>query len=278
MELENVYWRIWSAIPSREKKKIKLGAFLAGGLFLGITKTPWRKILAVLAPNTLFLIDTFCPQINLFAKPFWRGKSQRSLALSFDDGPDPFITPHLVELLERYQARATFFQLVEQARRYPQILKFIKASGHEIGLHGLNHRKVHLMGQRQFRKNIEKGRKQLEDLLGEMVLWYRPPHGFLRFDQYLILKKLGLKVAGWTIGVWDTDENVTAKEIFERLRKSVRPGDIVLLHDSVAERHRPQTAMLKALDVFLASLSTQGIKAVTISELWEETKSGQKIQ
>ncbi len=265
--------RQWHALPKRVKKRLGLGLLLATGISLFprprsslLRPNPWLILLGALG------IDTFVPQANILSRSFWRGKNSVHWALTFDDGPDPRITPPLLDLLDAYQAKATFFLLVKRAQKAPQIAREILARGHEVGLHGLDHRQVWAMSPKAFKEHIEKGLQGLEDLLGQRISWYRAPHGFLRADQYLLLRRQGLRLAGWTIGVWDTDVSVSAQVISQRILKALAPGDILLLHDGVADRLRPQTATLKALDMVLPVCTSKGLFPVTLKTLWQETK------
>ncbi len=263
--------RLWSSFPRSLKKKILLCCVGGVSTCFIFRNTVVRKALPVCAGMGLWALDTFVPQVNLFTRYFWRGQSKDALALTFDDGPDPRITPYLLDLLRRHKAKATFFHLVSKAKHTPVLVREIVSSGHEIGLHGLDHQKVWTMGLKKFRHQIEYARKTLEDLCAKPIFWYRPPHGFLRFDQYLVVRSMGLRLAGWTVGVWDTDEDVRPQEIYSRLLRSLRPGDILLLHDGVADKTRPQTAMLKALEEIMPVFSKQGLRLITLSQLWNET-------
>ncbi len=265
--------RQWRAFPPRVKKKSTLYTTLTTvGVFVFRRKLftrhtgPWWALLSILAA------DTFIPQVNIFSRSFWRGKSPSCWALTFDDGPDPRVTPKLLDLLDRHYTKATFFLLAQRAQKAPSLTREILAQGHEIGLHGLDHRQVWRLSPRSFAKHIAQGRQILEDLLGHPVSWYRAPHGFLRVDQYFLLRKEGLRLAGWTIGVWDTDIHVTPQEISQRILKALAPGDILLLHDGVADRRRPQTATLKALGMVLPVLLAKGLRPVPLKTLWQESR------
>ncbi|QJA06598.1 polysaccharide deacetylase family protein [Thermosulfurimonas marina] len=265
-------FRLWRALPPRLRRRLLLGGvgvlWAAGGL---VRKIPDGKSRALLVGGSLLFLDTFFPQINLFGQTFWRGKSPSSFALTFDDGPDPRITPRLLDLLGETGFRATFFVLLERAHRWPEILRSLKEEGHEIALHGWSHRKIWTLSPGAFSRELEKACQAFRELLGGPPRWYRPPHGFIRLDQALLLRRFGLRLAGWTVGVWDTDPEVTAEEIYRRVMETLLPGDILLLHDGVADRQRPQKAMLQALASILQELKSRRIRAVTLTDLWEET-------
>ncbi len=267
-----MFIRQWRALPSHIKRKTSLYTALAtAGLWSFRSKLLARNIWPGLVILGTLTIDTFIPQANLLGRSFWRGKSRSYWALTFDDGPDPRVTPKLLDLLDQYQIKATFFLLAQRAQKAPTLTREILARGHEIGLHGLDHRQVWRMSPWAFSRHLDQGRQILEDLLGSRLFWYRAPHGFLRFDQYILLRQKGLRLAGWTIGVWDTDEDASPEEISKRILKALAPGDILLLHDGVADRLRPQTATLKALSRVLPVVLDQGLKPVALGVLWQET-------
>ncbi|OAG26852.1 polysaccharide deacetylase family protein [Thermodesulfatator autotrophicus] len=262
-------YRFWRVLPPRVKRRFLL--FLGAGLpFCSVILKPgFRRIAPLMAGSGMLALDIFVPQLNLFSKSFWRAsRVTQAVSLTFDDGPDPRITPGLLDLLAEHQVKASFFVLAERAKKFPEIVRRIENEGHELAFHGLDHQKIWKLSLKNFAEKTEKGLGILRSLSSQNITWYRPPHGFIRFDQYLWLRKKGLRLAGWTIGVWDTDQEVTPEEISERVLTSLRPGDILLLHDGVADRLRPQWAMLKALENTLPVLRKQGLSFLTLSSLW----------
>ncbi|WP_457755478.1 polysaccharide deacetylase family protein [Thermodesulfatator indicus] len=268
-------FRFWYVLPPKIKKRflLVLGAGLSScPIFL---KPAFRRTAPWFIGSSLLALDTFVPQVNILSKSFWRAKNvTQEIAITFDDGPDAEITPKLLDLLAQEKAKATFFVLAKRAKRLPELIQRIEKEGHELAFHGLDHQKIWKLSLKKFSRQIEQGLAILESISSKPIIWYRPPHGFIRFDQYLWLRKKGLRLAGWTIGVWDTDENVTAQEISERILASLRPGDILLLHDGVADRLRPQTAMLKAFKKTLPVIKKQGLKPLTLSSLWRISQGG----
>lgn len=217
----------------------------------------------------LLILDIYYPPINILSKSIIKGKSKNKIALTFDDGPDPTITPKLLDLLSNKNIKATFFILGKNINDNDnvKIIERIKNEGHEIGSHGFSHKKVHRMKSFKFKEEILKTEYLLKKYIDVKPIYYRAPHGFIRFDLYLQLKKLGYNVAAWTLGVWDTDEDVTSEQIYKRAASKLSPGMILLLHDSVQNRKRPQEAMLEALEKIIDFTNQKGYKFVTLKEL-----------
>ena len=215
----------------------------------------------------LLFLDIYIPQINILSKALIRLKNKDRVVLSFDDGPDPEITPKLLELLKKYKIKANFFILGKRAKRYPEIVKRIREEGHEICSHGYSHKKVHLMKRDRFLEEIEETERIIESIIGERPRFYRAPHGFIRYDLYRLLRKKGYKIVAWSIGVWDTDTDITPETIVKRAKGKIKGGDIILLHDGDESYTRPQTSMLKALPEIINEVKKRGLSFVKLSEL-----------
>ena len=102
------------------------------------------------------------------------------VVLTYDDGPDPDGTPRILTALDRHDATATFFVLVPRARRHRELLGEIAAAGHEIALHGIDHRRLTQFPPAEVHRRTADGRRELEDLIGTTVRWFRPPYGIQR--------------------------------------------------------------------------------------------------
>ena len=168
----------------------------------------------------------------------------RAIALTFDDGPNPVATPRILDVLRESQVSATFFLLGRHVERWPMLARRIVAEGHTIGNHGYHHRKLHLRGPAYTRVDLSLGTDVILRVTGQTPKHFRTPHGFRSPWVNAIARELGQRAVGWTLGVWDTDRP-GADAIAERVRRGVRPGSIVLLHDGDAydaEGDRTQTA------------------------------------
>ncbi len=199
--------------------------------------------------------------------------ADRMLALTFDDGPHPEDTPRILDALAEHGARATFFVLAAEARRHRDIVRRIVAEGHEVALHGEDHRSLLTMSTRLALSSIRDARHAVEDLSGTPVTLFRPPYGEFTFAQAIGIRGMGLDIVIWSADAldWLHDEE---SAIADRALATVFPGSILLLHDNRAD---PETLapgeVLPAFDrqsvsrLILRSLEAEGYRAVTAGEL-----------
>jgi peptidoglycan/xylan/chitin deacetylase (PgdA/CDA1 family) len=156
-----------------------------------------------------------------------------SVALTFDDGPEPGGTDRVLTALADAGATATFFVLLTRVRRYRSLLDDVLAGGHEIGLHGVDHRPLPELPPGEVTGILAGARAELEDATGRPVRWYRPPYGRQTLRTWRALRSAGLTPVLWGPTTWDWKDVAPA----ERLVKAVvgaRPGAIVLAHDGFA--------------------------------------------
>ncbi|MFQ5470890.1 MAG: polysaccharide deacetylase family protein [Gammaproteobacteria bacterium] len=187
-------------------------------------------------------------------------------ALTFDDGPHPTYTPLLLDILDRHDAKATFFLLGSRATRYPRIVKNIAERGHTVANHSWDHPSLpHLSTVNQLR--------QIIDCQRALNPWgrklFRPPYGHQGFWPRLYAAVLGYKVIAWSVHGrdWLNDDSI---EIYGKLISKVQAGSIVLLHDSLEtvahENYLSRIPTLEAVDMLLDA--TKGkIHFVTVPEL-----------
>lgn len=154
------------------------------------------------------------------------------VALTFDDGPDPASTPRFLEALDRLGWRATFFMLGTMARRAPSLVAEVAAVGHEIALHGEEHRSHLLRSPRAVMDDLARGAAALGDVTGVAPRWHRPPYGGLSGGTLLAARRLGLTVVLW--GAWGRDwrAEATPESVLADLSRTLVGGTTVLLHDS----------------------------------------------
>lgn len=203
------------------------------------------------------------------------------LALTFDDGPDPLVTPQILDVLAEHHARATFFVLLGRARRHPDVLRRIVAEGHEIALHGIDHRRLTTLPTDEAAGLIRRGRDELSELLAAQlpvphpVRYFRPAYGAQGWAVRRATGRSGLIPVLWSATTWDW-KDVTDTE---RLAKAAQagPGDIVLAHDGraqpedgavePADRTEIRVDKPALLSAALTAWSTAGLQVVTVSEL-----------
>jgi polysaccharide deacetylase family sporulation protein PdaB len=192
------------------------------------------------------------------------------IALTFDDGPDSFETPEILDVLKKYNAKATFFIIGEQGHKHPDMLLRELSEGHELANHSFSHCNFsHLTGI-EIEDEIFKSDDEIFSITGQHTKLFRPPGGYYNDKIVQTTQQAGYTVILWT---WYQDSKDWSKPgvqiIVHRVVSNAHPGDIVLFHDRISGKS--QTA--KALNEILPQLQKQGYIFVTVSELIEKTIS-----
>lgn len=154
------------------------------------------------------------------------------IALTFDDGPDAAGTTAVLRTLAGYRVHATFFVVAEQVARNSGVLRRIIDGGHEVALHGPDHRPLPLRDPVRTMAGLRRARDLLEFFGCGPVRWYRPPYGAATGVALLAAKRLGLQAVWWTAWGRDWSAKATAESIARSVLRTLRPGGTVLLHDS----------------------------------------------
>ena len=188
----------------------------------------------------------------------------KQVALTFDDGPNPTVTPRILEVLRSEAVPATFFLLGKHVERWPDVARMVVADGHGLGNHGYHHRKLHLHGPAYVRVDLELGTDAIERATDARPAYFRAPHGFRSPWVSGIARELGQTTIGWTLGVWDSDKP-GSDAIVRRSVDGCRPGTILLLHDGDGydpDGDRIQTA--EALPRIIRELRERGYEFVRL--------------
>lgn len=157
---------------------------------------------------------------------------QDHVAITFDDGPDPVSTPLFLEELDRLGWTATFFLLGSMARSAPQVAREIVDAGHEIGVHGDEHRYHLLMTPRQVHRDMTLATTSIADITGTTPRWFRPPYGVMSMATVISARRLGLRPVLWSAWGKDWAEGATPESVTRTVLSDLKPGGTVLLHDS----------------------------------------------
>jgi peptidoglycan/xylan/chitin deacetylase (PgdA/CDA1 family) len=157
--------------------------------------------------------------------------TSRHVALTFDDGPDTASTSAFLDLLDRLGVRATFFVLGRHLGDRG-LLRDMAGAGHEIGVHGWDHRPVALRRPGGLRDDILRTRDLVEDTTGTRVEWYRPPYGLMTPASRWAARSAGLRTVLWSARGRDWERTATATSVAAKVSEQLRPGGTVLLHDS----------------------------------------------
>lgn len=205
---------------------------------------------------------------------FMRGRAEREIALTFDDGPDPVYTPQLLDLLKRYQARCTFFLVGSHAERHPDIVDRIHREGHVIGIHNYVHHSNWLMRPKTVKKQILRTSDVIKRITGMRPVYYRPPWGIVNLFDY---RRLGhLQIVLWTSIFGDWRIRVGAEKLYRRMRPKLKPGEVFVLHDCGrtfgADEEAPGE-MIEALERILEDGKQEGYRFVGIDEMIRLTEA-----
>lgn len=170
--------------------------------------------------------------------------TSNNIYLTFDDGPIPEVTPFVLETLERYEAKATFFCIGDNVRKHPDIYEQVKRAGHSIGNHTFNHLNGWKTDTNVYLENIE-----LCNTFTKTKL-FRPPYGRILPSQIKGIKKnySDTKIIMWDILSGDFDLNIDAEKCFQNATQATESGSIIVFHDSLKAYPRLKTALPRALE------------------------------
>ncbi len=192
---------------------------------------------------------------------------RREMALTIDDGPDPEVTPKVLDLLDLHRQRATFFCIAERVAAHPALAREIVARGHSVQNHTACHRhNFSFLGPRGYAAEISRAQDVLTEITGERPTCFRAPAGLRNPFLAPVLQRLDLSLVSWTRRGFDTRER-DPSVVFARLVRGLAAGDIVLLHDGNAARTtlgRP--VLLDVLPPLLVRLKADRLRAVTLPQ------------
>lgn len=176
---------------------------------------------------------------------------QKEIFLTFDDGPIPVLTEYVLNELEKFEARATFFCVGDNIRKYPEIFQKVCEKGHAIGNHTFNHLKKWYTNLDAYLENVDKCRQiiELNDPRPEIQPLFRPPHG--QMSPATIRKlKCQYKIIMWDVLAYDFDKSHTAVQSLAKSIDHTRPGSIVVFHDNIKTEEKLKYMLPRYLDHF----------------------------
>lgn len=192
----------------------------------------------------MYLVKT--PKViqNLFPNFTWQIPTQeKSLYLTFDDGPIPEVTPWVLETLARYDAKATFFCVGENIRKHPETFQQVVDAGHAVGNHTFHHLSGWNTENIAYFHDIRHCANQVKSVL------FRPPYGRLKPKQAQFLQR-HYRIVMWDVLSGDFDPNLSPEQCYRNVVKSAQPGSIVVFHDSLKARENLEYALPKVLEFF----------------------------
>ena len=229
--------------------------------------TNYRSILSALLSLVLFF--SFTSKANAQYYPdnkdnvyVHQNTAEKKIALTFDDGPHPSKTPKILDVLDKYGVKATFFVIGENAKLYPDVLRDVHARGHEIGNHTFSHKCINKMSFSSLLETVSKCNEAIKEITGEKPVFFRPPQGYVNDGIAEQLYSEGYDVILWRVDTYDW-QGRSAEKIYNSVIKSVKCGDIILMHDFIS--YESHTA--EALELIIPKLISDGYEFVTVSEL-----------
>ncbi|MFY7668372.1 MAG: polysaccharide deacetylase family protein [Crocinitomicaceae bacterium] len=189
----------------------------------------------------------------LFPSGIWKGKESDSIYLTFDDGPNPEVTPWVLDLLNEFQIKATFFLVGKNVKDYPELLKRIISEGHQIGNHTMNHECGTKTGINTYISSVSQAEIYIQSDL------FRPPYGKITRNQFKKLLDGGKKIVFWSWLSYDFDKNISPKKIIQKA-KDIKGGDILVFHDS--EKGFPN--LKNSIIEIIEQLKSRGLKFKTL--------------
>ena len=177
----------------------------------------------------------------LYPRATWRmDRNEKAVYLTFDDGPIPEATPFILDTLSQYGIKATFFMVGDNVRKYPELYNKVVAAGHRIGNHTFNHIGGFRHTITTYKANADKADQLLHTDL------FRPPHGWMRWDQYIWLRRK-YRIVMWDLVTRDYSKWMTAEDVLNNVKSYTRNGSIITFHDSLKSIDKLHYALPEAI-------------------------------
>ena len=191
-----------------------------------IEQPPW--LFRALYPQAIFRMDP----------------NERAVYLTFDDGPIPEITPWVLDLLDKYNIKATFFLVGDNVRKHPKEFQMIVERGHRLGNHTFNHIRGFEYRSKNYLANTDKANELIHTNL------FRPPHGHMRWMQYMVLRHKD-QIVMWDLVTRDYSNKLNGRQVLRKVKHYVRNGSIITFHDSIKAEKNMKYALPRAIEWLL---------------------------
>jgi peptidoglycan/xylan/chitin deacetylase (PgdA/CDA1 family) len=219
---------------------------------------------------SLLAYGYYSPTAQVFGKVYYQGNhAENTIALTFDDGPNEPYTSQVLDELNQYQVKATFFVIGKNVEKYPDTARRIVAEGHVIGNHSYSHNANHALTEYGMR-DMKRAQKVIEDTVGVTPDLYRPPYGKFTPWELWLVKKDSIVPMTWSVSTGEL-HGMSAVEVARRIVSKTRPGSIILLHDGYGTQHgygrADKTVTVQAAPLIIQQLQAKGFVFVTVPEL-----------
>ncbi|MBR3967448.1 MAG: polysaccharide deacetylase family protein [Clostridia bacterium] len=219
-----------------------------------------RKLSFLIALLVLFSICISAEEAKITYRRTDNGDMK--IALTFDDGPHPYYTAEILEILKEYNVKATFFFVGQNIENYPDAAEQVYLAGHEIGNHTYTHHRVRAMERGELVRELERCDDEIYRLYEYRTRLFRPPEGAFDDDVESIARNMDYSIILWSVDTRDWEGNTPIK-IYQNVIDHVRSGDIILMHDYIG-RNSPTP---DALRMIIPKLIEMGYSFVSVSEL-----------
>ena len=245
---------------------------LLAAIFVMLEPAQWRWMLGAVFANHALLA-----MLGLWPRSHWLGANwtrlptaaiaRNEVALTIDDGPDPVVTPQVLDILDRYAIRATFFCIGEKVERYPDLCREIVRRGHAVENHSQHHlHHFSLMGPSAITRELQAAQDTLTSITGQRPLFFRAPAGLRNPFLDPVLTRFGLQLASWSARGFDTRIG-DAERVKSKLLHDLRAGAILLMHDgNAACTPDGIPVILEALPDILATVKAARLHFVTLRQ------------
>lgn len=273
-----------SLISWKPSPAIKTSAAFHVGALAGVgagLAWPWA-LGGILANHALLTAAGLWPRstllgANMLCLPL-AARQANQVAITLDDGPDPRVTPAVLDILEASGAKASFFCIGQAIESHPQLAREIVRRGHRIENHSFAHsHRFSIMGMKKLRAEICRAQDVISQITGDAPIYFRAPAGLRSPLLDPVLQSLNLTLASWTRRGFDTVVRDPAR-VLARLEKNLAAGDILLLHDGNAacdQNNRP--VVLDVLPRLLVQLKSQGLKTVALRDAASHTATATEV-
>lgn len=178
----------------------------------------------------------------LYPQAIWRmDPSVKAVYLTFDDGPIPEMTPWVLDVLDHYGIKATFFLVGDNVRKHPREFVMIKERGHRLGNHTFNHLRGFEWLTKNYLANADKANELIQTDL------FRPPHGHMRWLQYEMLRRR-YRIVMWDLVTRDYSKHLNGRQVFEKVKRYARNGSIITFHDSIKSKENTMYALPRSIE------------------------------
>ncbi|MEO7070493.1 MAG: polysaccharide deacetylase family protein [Nostocoides sp.] len=223
--------------------------------------------LALPALNLLPALTSLAPARRRFLPALSGMSDSDAVALTYDDGPDPASTPAFLDLLERHDARATFFLLGAHVAQNAALVAEMADRGHELAVHGWDHQCLAVKGPGRIRDELARAADAVETASGRPAAFYRPPYGVLTAEGGYAARSAGLQTVLWSTWGRDWSRRATPDSVVRKVERVLAPGGTVLLHDTDRTSARGSwRTTLAASEVLLRGWQARGIRATALRD------------